>query len=284
MKKHSLLPLVVLMMAAVPGLAQRIEIQAPGSRAIIRVETALNHLTVIELTEPVLSVASGSEAFRVEWRENKVFIEPTEANVSTDLFIWTKSGRLNYELDPAGEVARMDFAIDQPQPPRPASKPPAAKADPSSREKRMEAALLDATPVQMSDYKAQWNRVQLLVKDIVRRDGRLFIRYAIENSTNHPFEISSPQVFLLESPRSPISLIGQRNFQLPDSEAARIESNGQVSLDVIHQEVETPKVKPGEEAVGIVEVEAPAAGQGPTVLRIVLPDSRHGEISATFVL
>ncbi len=207
MKKHSLLPLVVLMMAAVPGLAQRIEIQAPGSRAIIRVETALNHLTVIELTEPVLSVASGSEAFRVEWRENKVFIEPTEANVSTDLFIWTKSGRLNYEIDPAGEVARMDFAIDQPQPPRPASKPPAAKADPSSREREMEAALLGAKPVEMSAYKAAQNRVQLLVKDLFERDGRLFIRYAVENQTIYPFEIATPQVFLLESPRSPISLI-----------------------------------------------------------------------------
>lgn len=284
MKKQTLCTLTVLVAAALPVFGQKVVTQRPGSAAITRVETALNHLTVIELAEPVLSVASGSDAFRVEWRENKVFIEPTEANVSTNLFIWTKSGRLNYELEPAGEVARMDFAIDQPQPERPAIKPPAAKRDPASHGREMEAALLGAKPVEMSAYKAQRNHLQLLVKDVVRRDGQLFIRYAVENSTNGDYEIANPQVFLLESPRSPISLIGQRNFQLPDSEAARIESNGQVALDVIHQEVETPKVKPGEEAVGIIEVTAPAAGQGPTVLRLVLSDSRHGEISATFVL
>ena len=284
MKKQTLYALLVLVAAAWPALGQKVVIQKPDSAVITRIETALNHLTVVELAEPVLSVASGSQAFRVEWRQNKVFIEPTEASVSTNLFIWTKSGRLNYELEPAGEVARMDFAIDQPPVAPPAIKALAAKRDPSSREKRMEAALLDATPVQMSDYKAQWNRVQLLIKDLFERDGRLLIRYAIVNSANHPFEILTPQVFMLESPRSPMSLIAQRNFQLPDSEAARIESNRQVALDVIHQEVETPQVKPGDEAVGIVEVRAPATDQGPTVFRLVLPDSRHGKISATFVL
>ena len=284
MKKQMLYALIVLVAAALPAFGQKVVTQKPGSTAITRVETALNHLTVVELAEPVLSVASGSQAFRVEWRQNKVFIEPTEASVSTNLFIWTKSGRLNYELEPAGQVAQMDFAIDQPPVAPPAIKALAAKRDPSSREKRMEAALLDAKPVQMSDYKAQWNRVQLLIKDIVRGDGRLLIRYAILNSTNRLFEIANPQVLLLESPRSPISLIPQRNSQLPDSEAVRIESNGQIALDVIHQEVETGKVKPGEEAVGIIEVKAPASGQGPTVLRLVLPDNTNGEISATFVL
>ena len=284
MNKQTLYALTVLVAAAWPALGQKVVIQKPDSAAITRVETALNHLTVIELAEPVLSVASRSDAFRVEWRENKVFVEPTEASVSTNLFIWTKSGRLNFELEPAGQVAQMDFAIDQPPVAPPAIKTPAAKRDLSSQEREMGAALLGAKPVQMSGYKAQWNRVQLLIKDIVRRDGRLLIRYAIVNSTNHPFEIANPQVFLLKSPRSPISLFAQHNFQLPDSEAARIESNGQVSLDVIHQEVATPQVKPGKESVGIVEVKAPASGQGPTVLRLVLPDNTNGEISATFVL
>ena len=284
MKNHGLLALIVLAAATLPALGQKIEIQAPGSRAITRIETALNHLTVIELTEPVLSVASGSGAFRVEWRENKVFVEPTEANVSTNLFIWTKSGRLNYELEPAGEVALMDFAIDQPQTPRPAIKTPSTKPDPRGSVSSIESLLLRAMPVEMSAYKARRNCVQLLIKDVVHRDGRLFIRYAVENSTNRDYKIATPQVFWLESPRSPVSLIGQRNFQLPDSEAARIESNGQTSLDVIHQEVATPQVKPGDESVGIVEVKAPATVQGPTVLRIVLPDSRHGAVSATLVL
>ncbi len=282
MKKQTLYALMVLMAAALPAFGQKVLTQKPGSTAITRVETALNHLTVVELREPVLSVASGSQAFRVEWHGNKVFIEPTEANVSTNLFIWTKSGRLNYELEPAGQVGQMDFAIDQAAVPRPAAKPVAEKSDPSVGEWQMEAALLGATPVETSDYKIHPNRVHLLIKDTARRDGRLFIRYAVANSTSHPFEITSPQVFFLVSPRSRMSLIAQRNFQLPDSE--RIESNGQVSLDVIHQEVETRQVGPDGQSVGVIEVKAPRSSLGLAVLRVVMPGNGHGEISAAFVL
>ena len=44
----------------------------------MRVETALNHLTIIELSEPITMVAAGSPAFKIERRENKVFIQPLE--------------------------------------------------------------------------------------------------------------------------------------------------------------------------------------------------------------
>jgi len=40
-------------------------------------------MTVLEMTEPVSTVAVGSPVFKVEWRENKVFIEPTEVSVAT---------------------------------------------------------------------------------------------------------------------------------------------------------------------------------------------------------
>jgi len=116
MNKRLALVFIALILGVWPVTAQKIETQVAGDATITRVQTALNHLTVIQLSEPVLSVAAGSQAFRVEWRENKVFIEPTEPNASTNLFIWTKSGRLNYELAPAGTVAQMDFAIDEPAP------------------------------------------------------------------------------------------------------------------------------------------------------------------------
>lgn len=284
MKEQTLSAMMVLIAAALPAFGQKVLTQKPGSTAITRVETALNHLTVVELREPVLSVASGSQAFRIEWHGNKVFIEPTEANVSTNLFIWTKAGRLNYELEPAGQVAQMDFAIDQSAVPHPAAKPRAAKRDPSEGEKQMEAALLGATPVEMSDYKIQTNRVQLLIRDVVRRDGQLFVRYAVENWRNQSFKIGTLQVFLLESPRSPVSLVGQQNSQLPDSEAARIKSNGQVPLDVIHQAVGNREVGPNGQTVGIIEVKGPPTNEGPAVLRILMPGNGRREISATFVL
>ena len=112
-----IITIVTLAALVQPARAQRIEVQKPDPNRIVRVQTALNHLTVIEVREPVITVAAGSPAFKIEWRENKVFIQPTEADVATNLFIWTASGRTSYELEPAGAVDEMHFAIDEPAPP-----------------------------------------------------------------------------------------------------------------------------------------------------------------------
>src|SRR5580698_2099165 len=109
---------IILIITSIPALTQplagqKIERESSDRSEVIHLKTALNHLTVIELREPVTQVATGSQSFKVEWRENKVFVQPMEADASTNLFIWTASERLNYELEPAGAVASMDFAVDQ---------------------------------------------------------------------------------------------------------------------------------------------------------------------------
>jgi len=93
--------------------AQRIETEKLDRHKVIRVETAPNHLSIIELAEPVTEVAAGSSAYKIEWRGNKVFVQPLEPEATTNLFIWTASGRMNYELVPALSVQEMHFAIDQ---------------------------------------------------------------------------------------------------------------------------------------------------------------------------
>ena len=284
MKKQALFASIVLVMAVGSVMGQKIETQASSGAAITRVQTALNHLTVIQLSEPVMWVAAGSQAFKVECRENKVFIEPTEPNASTNLFIWTKSGRLNYELEPAGEVAQMHFAIDQPPIDSPASKAPAAAADPPGRQSVDEsAALLGGRPVRMSAYKPGRNGIQLWIKDLFQRDDRLFIRYAVENWSSQAYEVATPRVILLEAPRGPNPIFLCRNSQLSDGEARRIKSNKQVPLEVIHEEVRSAQVKPGEETVGVVGVKLPTAGDGAVVLRLVLPANGHGQTTATLV-
>src|SRR5687767_2908380 len=102
--------LLLLWMSASP---QRIETQDPDPAKVVRVETATNHLTVIELAEAVTLAAAGSPLFKIERRDNKVFIQPLEDGASTNLFVWTRSGRWNYELVPAVSAETMHFAIDQ---------------------------------------------------------------------------------------------------------------------------------------------------------------------------
>ena len=118
--KQLLIGALALTVAATPTPAQKIDTETASREHVVRVQTAMNHLTVIEVAEPVTTVAVGSpQAFRVERRENKVLIEPLQENVATNLFIWTASTRLNYELVPAvSDAGQMDFAIDYRQSPQ----------------------------------------------------------------------------------------------------------------------------------------------------------------------
>src|SRR6516162_9526601 len=102
---------LLMFLLAVP--LQRIETQYPDRAKVTRVETAINHLTIIELAEPVTLAAAGSPSFKIERRDNKVFIQPLEEGISTNLFVWTARGRSNYELVPATSVETMHFAVDQ---------------------------------------------------------------------------------------------------------------------------------------------------------------------------
>src|SRR6202050_2221572 len=98
--------------------AQKIETETPSRERVVRVQTAMNHLTVIAVAEPVTTVAVGSpQALKAERRENKSLIHPLQEKVARTLFTWTVSSRLSYDLVPAvSDAAQMDFAIDYRQP------------------------------------------------------------------------------------------------------------------------------------------------------------------------
>jgi hypothetical protein len=105
---------VIVSLVAASLVAQKVETQPLNNQMVVHVETALDHLTVIELADPVTMVAVGNQsAFMVERRENKVFVKPLERAIQTNLFIWTAGARYSYELVPASSVAQMHFAIDQ---------------------------------------------------------------------------------------------------------------------------------------------------------------------------
>src|SRR2546430_2623912 len=91
-----IIAIVAITMAAIPLPGQTIQHETTDRSHIIHLRTALNHLTVIELREPVIQVATGSQSFKVEWRGKKGFLEPTQAAAPTNLFIWTASERVDF--------------------------------------------------------------------------------------------------------------------------------------------------------------------------------------------
>src|SRR5215475_13206889 len=220
--KRVLLIFVLLAWDLIPALAQRIETENSDRTRIVHLKTALNHLTVIEVAEPVIQVAVGSPSFKVEWRENKVFVQPTGADAATNLFIWTANQRLNYELEPAGGGSDMDFAVDQApvhvEPVKPASVSP--PAPPSTAQ-----MLLAGKPVRLLPSKQHASKpIEVWISDVYEKDGRLLVRYAVRNYTNEVYAVDRLTVYQLGGVRSPQSLYGLTNWQLSDEQAGKLKA------------------------------------------------------------
>ncbi len=266
-----------------PAWGQKVEVQKLSRGQILHVQTALNHLTVLEMTELVSTVAVGSPVFKVEWRENKVFIQPTEPNVATNLFVWTASGRFNYELDPAGSVPQMDFAIDQPVADPPiaplSANRPGKPSDPSPAE-----VLIEARPVRLYGSIREKNRVAVYLTDLLERDGQIFVRYTIRNQSPRAYVPGAPQVVALNAPRSRESLYPLSNSQLNPDAAARLKCSGETPIEVAKGEIRSSRIEPGQETTGIVAIKLPAPHAKPTVLQFVFLADAKGPINATLVL
>lgn len=274
------------MLAAVlacPAWGQKVEVEKPDRDKIIHVQTALNHLTILEMGQPVDTVAVGSPIFRVEWRGSKVFIEPTEPDVATNLFVWTAAGRFNYELDPAGLVPQMVFAIDQPAADPPKTVSPAARTSDSINPSAADV-LIAATPIQLLGPVPGKNRVAIYLTDFLERDGQVLIRYTIRNDTKKAYVPGSPQVWALDTPRYRQSLYTLSNSQLSPDEAARLKCKGEVPLEIAQSELKSQRIEPGQETTGIVAIKLASIPDGPKVLRVIFLAGPKGPIAATLVL
>ena len=268
--------ILIIVAAAMPLSGQKIEREANDRSQIIHLKTALNHLTVIELREPVVQVATGSQSFKVEWRENKVFVQPTESDAATNLFIWTASERLNYELEPAGAVSAMDFAVDQ----MPLIQPkPASVAPPQPTPTDV---LLAGKPVRLQSARPSKKSVEIFIRDLYEGDGRVLVRYAVRNRGSHAYDVTTPKVFALTGARYPQSLYGLIDSQLGDQEAAHLTSKQETPVPVLEGHVHTSHLAPGQESLGIVAVHLPSSTE-PTVFRFQFANDDREQIAAFLV-
>lgn len=272
--------IAVLAVLPVPG--QRIETQKTDRTYITRLGTVQNHLSVIELNEPVVQVAAGSSSFKIEWRENKVFVQPLEPEAATNLFIWTASGRLNYELIPAASVEQMHFAIDQPAPelPKETPAPPGPQPEPAVPS----SMLMESAPIRVLGAGSSASKVQIILQDVYRKGGRVYLRYAIVNGSRTVYLPGPPEVFTLSSPRAPQSLIPLANSQL--AENFDLKWKGEIPLPVRHNELQASIVAPGQAAHGVTafELPAPVPAGNRTVVRLVFPADAKGLVTVLLVL
>ena len=268
-------------------MAQKLETQKPDSKMVIRVETAKDHLTVIELTDAVTMVAVGNRsAFTIERRENKVFVTPTDEGARTNLFIWTSGGRYAYELVPAADIDQMHFAIDQVAVTLTSSDAVAAADSSVQTAERLPAEMLTAaTPVLVTGERETSGRVEVTVRDLYRKNHRVYLRYAVTNQTGTSYLPTRPAAWILEGARAQQSLISPGEHQLGEKLARTVKSDAETTMGVVDAD-QTAVVAAGGHGWGwlVLEESQATSSDSVAVLRLRFAADAKGTVDAVLVL
>ena len=264
------LPLI-LSLCSVITVAQQFEKSASD---IAHVETALNHLTVLEFHEPVTMAAAGSSDFQIERQENKVFVKPTKPGVSTDLLVWTASRRFAYELETTPEVKNMNFAIDAALPPPPAVS--ATNAD-EIADMMLSRALLGAITIQ-NKQRVSHDQISVCVEQVFRTRSTIYIHYSVTNRGKAAYHLGMPVAFELKPVHSPISLASFLRTQLDDGAVKKLGRAEVHHLVIARHESEEQELDPGFSTGAVLAIRQDL--KSPTVVQLVF----DGELKATFVM
>jgi hypothetical protein len=262
--------------------AQRIENEPADRSAVKTLETAVDHLTVIEFAEPVTMAAAGSPAFRIERQGNKVFVQPLEDGVSTNLFVWTASTRFTYELQPAVSVETAHFAIDQQVPVREPDFRVAAVPSPGELAGEI---VLDGIPVWAAELELSESEVTIRVTDVLQRGPELLLRYTIDNRSREPYLPGLPAVVSLTEPRSPVSLFIWRYSQVGREISGAIRSSSsRRPVQVSEAGPALSALDPGARRSGLLTLDFAIDDAWPSVLELTFPSNGTDPIAITLIL
>lgn len=271
---------IVFVICAVSGFADELQTGKPPASEVIRVATALDHLTVLEFAEPVTMAAAGSSAFQIERHENKVFIKPLKPGAATDLFIWTTSQRFAYELLPPGEVSNMNFAIDSRAP------APKATSDSSLRveevaDMMLTRAFLGAQRVNSGSIKDENGRVLVKIEHVFQSRSTLYIHYSVHNQSQRPYRILPPELTQASAPQSSISIMSLQLSQLDGQILRKLGKLTTQRLTVGRAESQKQDIQPGEETQGVIAVRQQVSS--PAILQLTFAPEGSHKVQATMV-
>ena len=274
----SLLVIPLALVAAVAGA------QTTSQTQIRHVQTSLNHLTVLEFGEPVTTLAvADPDSFKIERHEDKVFVLPLREKVATNLFVWTASRQLSYELDPAGQLAAMDVLIrtEPAAGTHPTSGSPAAVSDADPRTIALQVlaqTMMGVESVVHDSAKPSIGQIQVELEQVYRSKDQIYIRYSISNQTKAPFRLTTPDVSNPLPTQQPTSLISLRNHQLSVKTFESFRAKPGSSLTIVQAETTAKDLAPGQKTAGIVSVHS-AEGNPPQLYELTF-GADHGELIA----
>jgi hypothetical protein len=215
-------------------------------------------------------------------------VKPLREGVSTNLFVWTASRELSYELDPAGQLAAMDVLVRTEPLPNPHSST-RASAEPSDDEIRkiaslvLEQAMMGVEDIVHDAEKPTTGRVQVDLEQVYRTKDRMYIRYSISNQTKSPFRVTTPDACLPLPTEQPISLVSLRNHQITSRAFTSFKAKQVSGIDVMQSESGKRDLAPGEKTTGVISV-GTSTGNAPQVYQLNFGADQHGPLKVEAVL
>jgi hypothetical protein len=263
--------------------------QTTSQSQIRHIETSLNHLTVLEFGESVTTLAiADPDSFQIERHDDKVFVKPLREGVSTNLFVWTASRELSYELDPAGQLAAMDVLVrTEPAPKQRVNA--LALTEPSDAEIRKIAslvltqALMGVENITHDPQKLAGDHVEVSVEQVYRAKDRLYIRYSIANQSRTPFRVTNPDVCAPLPSEQSISLVSLRNHQITSQTFAAFKARQVSGIPVIQAESGSRDLAPGEKTTGVISIGS-STGNPPQIYQLNFGADQNGPLKVEVIL
>ncbi len=280
----------IAILAGSMALAQNIVHQPVNPNGVTEIHTALDHISVLSLPEKIVRVAKGSDAMEIEWHDNSVYIEPVKAGQSTNLMVWTEHQFSTYELDAPGDVHNMSFVVDETASPLPkGSGPPVVGSLPSPQEIQRKTdsvlgnTLLAVTPVLPRGIRTGKDSVTVLIKEVLRDQTSLYVRFSVTNSASHPYRIVSPNVFTISPTKNADALGAMRNLQIPEDTTYQFQSASTSQVVVRGTALPEKDLAPGATVEGVLTLQ-PADLEKAGVYKFIFGDDEGHHVQATAVL
>ena len=281
MKTFTILSLAFVMVAA--------KAQTTSQNQIRHIETSLNHLTVLEFGEAVTTLAvADPDSFQVERHDDKIFLKPLREGVSTNLFVWTASRELSYELDPAGQLAQMDVLVRAEPVPNPHTTTQAS-AEPSDAEIRkigslvLTQAMMGVEEIVHDAEKHGTGRVEVDLEQVYRAKDRIYIRYSVTNKSKAPFRVTTPDVCAPVPTEQPVSLLSLRNHQITSRTLTAFKAKQISGIEVIEAEAAARDLAPGAKTAGVISI-GTSTGNPPQIYQLNFGADQNGSLKVEAVL
>lgn len=233
--------------------------QTTSFNQVPHLATSLNHFTVVDPGEPITMFAvADHDSFDVEHRGDKLFIEPLKEGAATNLFIWTASRQLVYEIDAPGKPEAMSMLIRN-APPAVRATAQAATAQNDQEMQRIASLILTQTLIGtegllQDETKSTAGEVSVRLDQVFRARDQMYIRYSISNKSKSPFRITAPDVFEPLPTATPISIVSLRDHQLSAQTFSAFKTTRGPAVPLIHSELQARDLAPGQKTTGVISI------------------------------